>query len=240
MALIVLIFAVPAGAVNVTVQANPGTTQFVPNINATATGDNHVGMAITGRFVDPTGINPSFDETIFWENTGLPNDGFGSASDGGWGVSLSGDSFTASWILSNQKVVSGVSYYLDYVEFDALAGNAVFDRTFGGLVGTPGSALGADFAYVSDDSTVWNGDLLVTYIDQVALTGSQPVGDVYARMKIDFYDILGTNLGTKPFFGGSLVYTADTDYIVPLPPTALLLGSGLLGLAVLGRRRKKQ
>jgi hypothetical protein len=31
-----------------------------------------------------------------------------------------------------------------------------------------------------------------------------------------------------------------TDYMVPLPPTVLLLGSGLLGLVGLGWRRNKK
>lgn len=233
--LMVVLQAPNASATTVTVGANPGTTQTVSSIFSLATGDDHVNMAITGYFVD-TLTNNTKVETIYWKNTGNPNDFFGSASDGGWGVSLSGDSWNSPWILSNQKVVSGVSWYLDYVVFDALAGNAVFDRTFNNAEGTPGSALGNDFTFISENSAIWSGDILVTYFDQVALTSAQPLGDVYARMKVDFVSPSG---GDDPFFGGAMQYEADTD-IVPVPASVVLMGTGLLGLVGLGYRRKRK
>jgi len=234
LALIVALGAAPTGATTVTVNSNAGTTQTVPWIYSLATGDDHVGMAISGFFVDPLTGN-TFQETIYWQNTGTASDGFGSASDGGWGVTLAGDSWSNPWVLSSNKVLNGVSLYLDYVVFDALAGNAVFDRTFGGLVGTPGSALGKDFAFISDNSPIWSGDILVTYFDQVALTGNNPVGDIYARMKVDFVSPTG---GDDPFFGGAMQYYADTD-VVPIPGAIVLMGSGLLGLVALGFRRRR-
>jgi len=42
---------------------------------------------------------------------------------------------------------------------------------------------------------------------------------------------------TDPFSTGGIIYAIDVP-AVPLPPSVLLMGSGLLGMGLLGFRRK--
>jgi hypothetical protein len=72
-------------------------------------------------------------------------------------------------------------------------------------------------------------------------TYRQPIwGDFYARCGLGNY-AFNTGFGGDPTSGTTdfTPWIAVPDSKVPLPPSALLLGSGLLGLGALGWRRKR-
>jgi hypothetical protein len=73
----------------------------------------------------------------------------------------------------------------------------------------------------------------VSYFELVALSGHDPVGDIYRYLEIYFDNPGGFAAGDV------LTFIADTDTI-PEPSTLLLLGSGLIGVLVLRRRGSKK
>jgi hypothetical protein len=195
---------------------DPGTTYTADMLTGFATnGDMMVGMEVTAFFFDGT------SETLAWQALG-PGQGGVVTSAKGWTLRMSGDTFEDDWMLtaSSDFALSGLSLF-------GAPGKTVFDRTFGGAVGTDGSALGLDFMVTGGTP----GDITATYRDQFALTGFAPVGDLFVSLDIDF----------AQNFSGRMMYMADTDNattipVVPAPGTLLLLGAGALAL---GFRKRK-
>lgn len=120
------------------------------------------------------------------------------------------------------------------VFIDAGTGDTVFDRTWNGE-GTPGSATGNTF----DLKTFPTGfNITATYINQVALTGFSPVGDLYRNLNLAFTNGLDA--------GQSINFLADTDNLwfagdigaVPEPSSLVVASTVVLGLAGYSRRRK--
>ena len=214
-----LAFAAQSHAYNVTVNYDAGTTQITTQLTGYGTyGDMMDGMAVTAYF------SGGGSQTLSWAGTGAGSGGvFGTA----WSLVEVGDTWDlsdiGSWTLSATSNITGLF-------IDAGLGDTVFD-TWYGVSGTAGSANGKPFAVRSSGT----GDIVATYIDQVALTGDAPVGDLYRFLDIQF--------GAP--FADTLKFTADTDNIlyagdiqpIPEPATMLLLGSGLIGLVGFGRKK---
>lgn len=92
-----------------------------------------------------------FSQTLFWATTGASS---GGATGTGWGLSLTGDSFGGNWLFTT----GGDLGQLVTLTLNVNSGFTVFDRMFGGAVGTPDSALGMDFAFVNG----FTGDATMT------------------------------------------------------------------------------
>ena len=109
---------------------------------------------------------------------------------------------------------------LDGGYFDAIGGTTIsaYDRLGHTLGSVTNSGYGIEFFGLGDDS----GDAVIAGI-QFYITGNEPAG--YAIDNLTFaYDLDG--------------YTPPNPS-VPEPTTMLLFGTGLAGLAAVGRRRKK-
>src|SRR5688572_5084945 len=155
-----------------------------------------------------------------------------SSTAGGCGVSgffsieQDGDTFSddSPWILTNLTTFDSISLLtLDGTPARQSDSGTVFDRTFDGDEGTPGSALGKDADGITSDLS--NGSAL--YQNLVAISPDLPVGDIFTTLTIRFD---GNGLGS----GDNASFVADTDSIgvvsVPEPATATLLTIGLAGL----------
>lgn len=178
-------------------------------------GDMMAGMEVSVKMMDGS------SDSCVWAALGV---GSGGCNGTKFQVSQSGDTYTGLWRLSRIGSVN-----IAMIAFNGLKGGVVFDRTFGGLVGTPGSALGGD---AIGGTTGDNGE--ATYLNPVAVKPMAPVGDVFARMVINF----DFGRGIRAAY-----WRADTDLATPDPvpePAAwtMLLG-GVLALGVSRARRSR-
>jgi hypothetical protein len=210
----------------VIIQTDPGTVRTTAGITTFQTeGDDMVGMEVTAFFA--TGAS----ETAVWAATG-PGSGAAAGTTGnGWSLSVSGDTYGATWGLVNN---SGLT--MAQVLIDGTAGQTVFDRDWVGE-GTPNSAAGWDFTEVSFPAGL---EVTATYTDILAVGASPPVGDCWVILDLEF-----TSAGDLPS-GSSLSFEQDTDNasssivpqepVIPEPTTLSLLALG--GLVLLRRRRR--
>jgi hypothetical protein len=196
------------------------TTSNIPGLTGfTTNGSQMSGMSVTAIFSG--GLN----QTLSWATTGATS---GGVTGSGWGLSLGSDSFGGSWNFSFTAVTAGLGTLTQLI-LNGDTGLTVFDRSFGGA-GTPGSASGWDFGFISG----FDGDATATYSDIVAIIPSAPVGDLFHKLTIDF----GQGGPSSDF---SFVQDTDNDSRlnqVPEPASLALMGLGLAGLAALRRRKQ--
>jgi hypothetical protein len=187
----------------------------------TTLGDGMVGMRVTGYFADTT------SEVLAWAATGA---GAGGVS-GGFSVAVSGDTFSADWVVSTRKTLTGLL-------FEGQPGDTLFDRSLP-APGTAGSANGADFTYVGDQL---DGSIRVLYSRPLAVLPAPSLGDTWVNMLVELSGLDGGGLGA----GQTLRFVQDTDNValpgdirpVPVPGALPLLGTALAGLCLLRWRRR--
>lgn len=199
-----------------------GTTYSIDTVQAKSFGSRMAGMLVTFNY---TYDGNSYSDVLQWAKRGSRWGVFEVNTDvnpkGKPIIRLveAGNTHRGAWTL---KVAKGVT--LETVSIDGLPGNTVFDTTFGGEEGTLGSGKGKDAKVVS----LFRKGAAVefTYSDLAMLEGSAgAVGDLYRHLDMQFS-------GMQPVT--SLVFKADTSVAsaspVPLPPSLVLICSGLLFL----------
>jgi hypothetical protein len=211
----------PVAAATVTINFDPGTTHRIPGVSQRVTGAMMGGMLISCQGNNGAGetivSNPTW-EAISPDFNGVNYLGTGLES----GIIQSGDTFFNPWTVFYYGNLS----HINRITFDAFTGNTVFDTSFNGDLGTPGSWLGHTFDVIRYDSCIF-ADITVTYRDQVAIADRDPVGDLYRFVDLYF--------GDAPGFRGQpaeLEFLCDTDRIcyVPLPSSLFPFGASLAGL----------
>src|SRR5262249_12801708 len=128
--------------------------------------------------------------------------------------------------------------FLTRLFIDAGAGNAVFDRFFGGFFGTSGSGGGNDWTQTVDFS---EGVFNVTYSGAVGIGSNAPLGDLWRYLDVDLTQASGGGYGP----GVLRTFRQDTDMVtnlrseVPEPTTVSFLSIGLFFI-IAGRMMTKR
>jgi hypothetical protein len=225
-------YAPTHAAVVITEGANtsniPGLTGF------TTTGAMMDGLSVTATFAS------GFSQTLLWAD--IDADGGGVSGTGGWALRLDGDTFTAPWNFTGRTLATGAADPLNQLDLNGLNALTVFDRTFGGAEGTPGSASGNDFECTGAPDICLNPRIVRVLYDFRVNVGAAPaVGDLFQTVSITF--CTGVEGPCTPnAVAGNWSFLQDTDndsriLIVPEPTTLALLGIALAGLGF-SRRRK--
>lgn len=235
----------------------------VGSVSETVFGNEMAGAQVTVTF----GNNTS--ETQTWVATGPQS---GAATGTGWSLALNGDTFFADWVLTNNRSAgNGVaaSSLITSIRIEPLAADVAFDTALGLLglaTGTPGSSLGttfngipivqgfSSFASLNVNATTLEVANLTgsTYIDDIALAGQSPAGDMHGSLFINTPSSFGLYLGFIPVTvngipgrvnGGATTFTfrADTDFVtaVPEPTSFALFGLATVAAGYFGWRRKR-
>ncbi len=227
-----------AAAITVSQDLN-GITYFVSGLSQTPTmGDGMAGMRVTATVSNGAQV---LSLTQSWGALGAGTGGV-TFSSADFSLTVSDDTFeTNAWEMDFDP--QGDWHVLS-LQFDGAPGRTVFDRTFGGQIGSFGSGLGKDFGGFS----TFGGSIAARYFNQVQVglppfrPSEVPVGDLFASLLLTFGDGAFAN-GLPP--NASYHFSMDTDSalsaltaIVPEPTSMLLLGTGLAGLIVRRRRAK--
>jgi len=220
--LLVVLAPAPAWADGVTLNFVPGTTYETDALTGYTThGSDMAGMRVTAYFTDGS------SQVAFWAEAGISGPG---AYGTGWSLLEDGDTFSSPWFLANTSGKGLTRFVLDG-EF----GDTVFDVENDDF-GTAGSYLGLVFTVDPNLKT----PIVVTYRDQIRLTGQPVVGDLYRQMEVVFSDPAGLASGQRLTFwqdtDSSALDGGITAVDTPAPPGLLLALIGAVPL--LARRRR--
>jgi hypothetical protein len=218
-----------ASAATISVTQNVGSLYATTGISPTiTTGANMDGMTVTAVLSDGVSL---LTLTQIWGDSATPDTGGVNFITPQFALSVTGDTFEQNnWLLDFTNVGS---WHLLSLDFNGATGQTVFDRTFGGSVGTPNSASGRDFS----GFLAFGGSINALYSNIVAIGANAPVGDIFANVLLSFGD---GSFGNGLAGGSRYRFSLDTDNaastLAPEPGSMLLLGTGLLALAI-GLRR---
>lgn len=154
---------------------------------------------------------------------------FGGVSGNGWGLSLTGDTFSAPWVFTISPNAN--LGQLRLLVLDGLNALTVFDRT-SPSPGTAGSAAGFDWSCLAGSCDT----AIVTYDYAVGIGAAAPVGDLWQVVSINFF-VNDADQGPRADFS----FRQDTDNDarqtqVPEPGVVGLLGLALAALGFMRRR----
>ena len=212
-----------------TLQNVAGTAYYAPSIGNFATlGNNLFGMLVSGRFSDGQTFSGN------WSDLGGGQTGVTFAGRFSLTLGATTNTFGNPFSLT----VFGTANTLQSLTLSGASGPVIFDRTFGGVEGTPTSANGSDLTYYQTDA--WN--TLASYKNSVQLVGSTgPIGDLWESLILDFRaGLTGTNAGRTIRFSQDLDNVITNGLLTPVPePDTLLLTAAGLSLTFLAIRRRR-
>ena len=190
------------------------------------------GAALAGMTVNVTYADGG-SESLTWapriRPNGRPSTSTGEATSGDFSLSQAWDSFT----LTTTRLLHSMS-------FSTLGLGVVFDIYPNGTgVNTPGSLRGVAFRVDSGDQ---DGEIDVSFTNQVLVRGHMIGTDLFTDMSVDFSGL------TAGGFLGSMDFTTDIDYLAvaddlaEFNPVHLTAGLPLLlgGLGIMGLMRRRQ